>query len=100
MRIIAQNTLVAYWGKHPETRPSLTHWHQTTKAASWASPLEVVASFPKAKALNDERARFEISGGNYRLIVAFDFARQIAFIKFLGTHTEYDRIDALSVSIF
>lgn len=100
MRIIAQNRLVAYWEKHPETRPSLTHWHQVAKAAAWTTPLDVVASFPKAKVLNDERVRFEVSGGNYRLVVAFDFIRQIAFIKFLGTHAEYDRIDALTVSIF
>lgn len=100
MRIISQNTLVEYWTKHPEARPSLTHWHQTTKASAWSTPLEVVACFPKAKALNNERVRFEVSGGDYRLIVAFDFRRQIAFVKFLGTHTEYDRIDALTVSIF
>ena len=44
--------------------------------------------------------RFQVSGGDYRLIVAFDFGRQIAFVKFLGTHAQYDRIDALTVSIF
>jgi mRNA interferase HigB len=48
--------------------------------------------------LNRERARFEVAGGNYRLVVAFDFRRQVAFVKFIGTHAEYDRIDALSVS--
>jgi mRNA interferase HigB len=53
---------------------------------------------PKVKVLNGERARFEIAGGNYRLIVAFDFHRRAAFVKFLGTHAEYDRIDALTVS--
>lgn len=44
--------------------------------------------------------RFEIAGGNYRLIAAFDFRRQIAFVKFLGTHAEYDKIDALTISQF
>ena len=53
-----------------------------------------------AKILNGERARFEIAGGNFRLIVAFDFIRGIAFIKFIGSHAEYDRIDALRVSLF
>ncbi len=55
---------------------------------------------PNAKMLNGERARFEIAGGNFRLIVAFDFGRGIAFIKFVGTHAEYDRVDALTVAIF
>jgi mRNA interferase HigB len=55
---------------------------------------------PKAKVLNGERARFEVAGGNYRLVVAFDFPRQIAFIKFLGTHAEYDRVDALTISMY
>ena len=55
---------------------------------------------PNAKILNGERARFEVAGGNFRMIVAFDFVREIAFIKFIGTHAEYDRIDALKVSQF
>jgi mRNA interferase HigB len=45
-----------------------------------------------------ERARFEVAGGNYRLVVAFDFRRQIAFVKFIGTHAQYDTIDVLAVS--
>ena len=52
------------------------------------------------KVLNSERVRFEVAGGNYRLVAAFDFRRQIAFVKFIGTHAEYDRIDALTVSQF
>jgi mRNA interferase HigB len=50
--------------------------------------------------LNRERVRFEIAGGNYRLVVAFDFRRQIAFVKFIGSHAQYDKIDALNVSQF
>jgi len=98
MRIVARSTLAAFWERHPETRAPLTHWLNIAKAARWASMAEVQATFPKAKALNAERMRFEIHGGDYRLIAAVDFRRQALFIKFLGTHAEYDRIDALTVS--
>lgn len=100
MRIIARTTLVVFWEKHPETKASLQHWVRLTAAASWHSPREVVSVFSKAKALNGERVRFEVAGGDYRLIVAFNFARQIAFVKFVGTHADYDRADALAVSLF
>ncbi|MFD2235940.1 type II toxin-antitoxin system HigB family toxin [Aureimonas populi] len=100
MRIIARQTLVLFYTEHPEAKPSLERWFSVAKAASWKTTAEVQASFSKAKVLNAERVRFEVSGGNYRLIAAFDFARQIAFIKFVGTHAEYDRIDALTVSQF
>ena len=100
MRIIARNTLVSFWEKHPETRASLMHWQNVAKAADWQNVSEVQAGFSKAKALNGERVRFEVAGGDYRLIVAFDFRRAIAFVKFIGTHAEYDRIDALTVTLF
>jgi mRNA interferase HigB len=61
---------------------------------------EVQSAAPKAKVLNRERVRFEIAGGNYRLVVAFDFRRQIAFVKFIGSHAQYDSVDALTVSQF
>ena len=100
MRIIARNTLVAFWERHPETRASLMHWVNVTRAAAWGNVTEVQGAFSKAKALNGERVRLEVAGGDYRLIVAFDFKRSIAFVKFAGTHAEYDRVDALSVNLF
>ena len=100
MRIIARNRMVAFWEKHPETEASLTHWHEVAAAASWGSSLQVVADFSKAKSLNGERVRFEVAGGDYRMVVALDWKRSIAFIKFIGTHAEYDKIDALTVSLF
>ena len=100
MRVIAKSVLVRFYEQHPETRASLERWHAVLKAASWASMQDVQDAAPKAKVLNRDRARFEVAGGNYRLIVAFDFGRQVAFIKFLGSHAEYDKIDALSVSQF
>jgi mRNA interferase HigB len=100
MRVVAFSTLAKYWVAHPATKASLSHWHRVAKAATWASTQEVVATFPKAKTLNAERVRFEVAGGSYRLVVAFDFRRQIAFVKFIGTHVEYDAIDALTVSLY
>ncbi|WP_428333187.1 type II toxin-antitoxin system HigB family toxin [Novosphingobium sp.] len=100
MRIIARNKLVAFWTRHPETEASLKHWFEVAAAASWGSPYDAVSTFSKAKSLNGERVRFEVAGGDYRMIVAFDWTRSIAFIKFVGTHAEYDKIDALTVSLF
>ena len=100
MRIIARNTVMAFWAKHPETKASLLHWLHVVKTADWQNASEVQAAFSKAKALNGERVRFEVAGGDYRLIAAFDFRRSIAFVKFIGTHADFDRINALSVNLF
>ncbi len=98
MRVIAHNTLVEFWETHSATKASLAHWYRVATAAKWASTREVLATFSKTKVLNAERVRFEVSGGDYRLIVAFDFRRQIAYVKFIGTHAQYDAVDALTVS--
>jgi mRNA interferase HigB len=98
MRVIARNTLVEFWNEHPEARVALERWYGLIRAAHWSSMDEVQRAAPKSKVLNRERVRFEVAGGNYRLVVAFDFRRQVAFVKFIGTHAEYDRIDALTVS--
>ena len=100
MRIIARNTLVAFWARHPETEAALRHWHEVAAAADWAGPLDVLADFSKAKPINGERVRFEVAGGDYRLVVAFDWRRSIAFVKFLGSHAEYDKVDASTVGLF
>lgn len=100
MRIIARSTLMAFSERHPETRASLAHWQAVARAAQWTDTATVQADLSKAKVLNGERVRFEVAGGNFRMIVAFDFRRGIAFVKFIGTHADYDRIDALTVSRF
>jgi mRNA interferase HigB len=100
MRIISWSVLSAYAERHPETRAPLDRWRTLVKAAKWNSMDDVRSAAPSAKILNGERTRFEIAGGNYRMIVAFDFARGIVFVKFIGTHAEYDRIDTLTVALF
>jgi mRNA interferase HigB len=100
MRVIARNTLVGFWRAHPETKVALERWLKRVRAAHWTSTDDVQRAAPKCRPLNGERVRFEVAGGNYRLVVAFDFRRQAAFVKFIGTHAEYDRVDALTVSQF
>jgi mRNA interferase HigB len=100
MRVVARNVIVGFWDKHPETKVPLERWYKLTKAAHWTSMGDVQQAVPNAKVLNRERVRFEAAGGNYRLVIAFDFRRQIAYVKFIGTHPQYDSIDALTVSQF
>jgi mRNA interferase HigB len=100
MRVITRNRLVEFGAKRPDTAVPLERWYRFVRAAHWTSTNDIQKAAPKAKVLNRERVRFEIAGGNYRLIAAFDFRRSVAFVKFIGTHAEYNRIDALTVSQF
>ena len=100
MRIISWNVLGAFADVHPETKAPLLRWKALLKASDWASMADVRLAAPNVKILNGERARFEVAGGNFRMVVAFDFGRRIVFIKFIGTHAEYDRVDALTISQF
>ena len=100
MRLIARSVLREYSEQHPATAVALERWYRLIKAANWTSMDDVRQAVPKAKVLNRDRVRFEVAGGNYRLITSFDFRRQTVFIKFLGTHAEYDKIDALTVSMY
>jgi mRNA interferase HigB len=100
MRVIARNGLFAYARVHPETTIPLKRWYRLVRAANWTSMDDIRRAAPESKVLNRDRVRFEVAGGDYRLIAAFDFRRQIAFVKFVGTHVEYDAIDALTVARF
>ena len=100
MRVIARKVLVDFWKQHAETEQPLKAWFDRTQKANWQSSQEVLGAFGTAKVINAERIRFKIHGNDYRLIVAYRFDVQIAWIKFIGTHAEYDRIDAKTVSKF
>ena len=100
MRLIAWNTLKAYGEQHHRAAVSLARLRVLIEAAAWATTDEVLAAASKAKVCGPSRVRFEVDGGNFRLIIAFNFARQIAFVKFVGTHAEYDRVDAATVNLF
>jgi mRNA interferase HigB len=100
VRIIAWKNLAEFAAAHPRAATSLHRWRNAIHGGQWHSMAELSASFAKAKSVSGDRVRFEVDGGNFRLIAAFDFKRQIAFVKFIGTHAEYDRVDAASVGQF
>ncbi|MBW4092270.1 MAG: type II toxin-antitoxin system HigB family toxin [Proteobacteria bacterium] len=97
MRVIKQATLRIFWDRHPETAQPLRAWYDAVSHADWHGMNDVRATFPKAVPLNAERVRFPVLGGNYRLIAAIHFPSRVVWIKFIGTHAAYDRIDALTV---
>jgi mRNA interferase HigB len=99
VRIIARSTLVRYAKRsgRADVAGSLQDWCRLVSQAAWKTPNEVKATLGNASIINHERVVFNISGNKHRLITAIDFQRQILFIKFIGTHKEYDQVDAATV---
>jgi len=94
MRIIARETLRAFWETHPDAQQPLRAWFKVTEAADWASPSDIKTIYPQASILRDNRVCFDIGGNKYRLIVKVNYPYRVVYIRFVGTHREYDRIDA------
>ena len=96
-RIIAKRTLREFWEKHSDAEQYLKTWYETAKSSQWTSPNDVKKTYVNASILKDSRVIFNIKGNAYRLIVKFNYERQWAFIRFVGTHAEYDKIDANTI---
>jgi len=96
-RIFSKSTLREYWEKHPETEQYLKTWYDTAMNANWKNPNEVKKTYATASILKEERIVFNIKGNSYRLIVKLNFEKQWIFIRFIGTHSEYDKIDANTI---
>jgi mRNA interferase HigB len=97
MKVCSPKTLKQYWTKHSSCEQPLRAWLTEAKKASWKNFAEVKAMYPSASLLRDNRIVFNIKGNAYRLIVKVNFAYGQMWIRFVGTHAEYDKIDANSV---
>ena len=97
MRIIAKKSLQAFWERYPHARGSLEAWHAEAKSAQWRTPADVKAKYGSASILKDGRVVFNIGGNNYRLVVWINYAYGVIYIRFVGTHQEYDAIDAETI---
>jgi len=97
VRIIALKTLRRFWEAHPDIRQPLQAWYADAKHAIWQSPAHIKAIYCNASIIANNRVVFNIKGNDYRLIVAVNYRFSIAYIRFIGKHSEYDRIDATSI---
>ena len=97
MRLIALSTLKAFWKRHPDAEQPLLSWHEHLRHADWEGPTDVKSVFGSANILQDGRVVFNIAGNRYRLIVWINYPYRVVYIRFVGTHREYDRIDAQSI---
>jgi len=100
MRIFTISTLSEFWCAHPDSEIPLRTWITVTKAAAWANATEVLATFNTASPIPNDRVVFNIGGNNFRLVAAMKYERGTVFVKFLGTHAAYDKIDAPTVSFY
>ncbi|HRO07924.1 MAG TPA: type II toxin-antitoxin system HigB family toxin [Saprospiraceae bacterium] len=94
MRVISRKLLREFWIKHSECEQQLKSWFQEVNKGTWKNLNELKREYPSASILEDNRVCFNIKGNNYRLIVKINLHYQIMWIRFIGTHAEYDKIDA------
>ena len=100
MRVLNSNTLLVFGKEHANADHAVRELNRTLRAAAWSKMQDVVNAYPSARVLNAERVIFPIKGNDYRAVVAFDFSRHAAFIKFVGTHAEYDKIDVPTIDLY
>lgn len=99
MRVIARKHLVAYWEKHPDAEDPLKAWHDEAIKAQWKTPQDIKNQYGKASFVAGNRVVFNIKGNDHRLIVAVAYKFGALYIKFIGTHAEYDKVDAATVEM-
>lgn len=97
MRTIALATLKAFWKIHGDAEQPLLSWYEHVKHADWRSPADAKAAFRSASILRDGRMVFNIADNKYRLVVWINYPYRVVYIRFAGTHKEYDEIDVQSI---
>ena len=94
MRIISKKIIREFWEKHSDSQQQLKAWFQETSKIEWKSPKDIKKEYPSASFLENNRVVFNIKGNKYRLIVRINYDYHMVWIRFIGTHAEYDKIDA------
>ena len=100
VRVIAKRTLRRFWEgsrRHSDAKTALEDWHAQASKAEWSRPADVRAMYPDASILRGNRVVFNVCGNKYRLVTQINYPYGVVYIRFIGTHAEYDRIDAEKV---
>jgi mRNA interferase HigB len=99
MRVIAHRTLQDFWQQHPQAEQPLKAWYDEARKASWQTPADIKAHYRSASFVGNNRVVFNIKGNDYRLIVAIAYRVGIVYVKFIGTHAQYDAVEAATVDM-
>lgn len=99
MHIVAVKFLRAFWEKHPDAEQPLKSWADEVRKATWGQPADIKQHYRSASILKNRRVVFNIKGNDYRLVVAVAYQYQAVYVKFIGTHEEYDAIIAETVEM-
>jgi mRNA interferase HigB len=97
MHVISRTRLMNFWKRHPDSETPLKIWFKKVKEGQWKSINQLKADFSTADYVGNDRVVFDIKGNKYRIVVLVFFAGQKMFIRFVGTQTEYDKIDATTI---
>jgi mRNA interferase HigB len=97
MRVFARRALADFWKLHAESEQSLKAWFSEAENSAWKSPSDIKRSYPTASFIAGNRVVFNIKGNHFRLIVKINYDYGQVFIRFIGTHAQYDRIDAATI---
>jgi mRNA interferase HigB len=97
MRVIALKTLRLFWEQHPDAQQALQAWYRDAKHATWRTPADIRTVYRNASIVGHNRVVFNIRGNQYRLVVAINYAHGIVYIRFIGSHQDYDQIDVASI---
>ncbi len=97
MRVVAKKILRDFWEKHEDCVQQLKAWFREAEIAEWENPNQIKEEYPSASILNDNRVVFNIKGNNYRLIVKISYEYQMVWIRFIGTHAEYDKVNVNTI---
>src|SRR5688572_26574982 len=97
MRIIAKKTLREFWEQHADAEQALKAWYHDVKQAEWHTPNDIRQAYATVSIIANNRAVFNIRGNAYRIIVAINYDYGIVYIRFVGTHRQYDQIDASTI---
>jgi mRNA interferase HigB len=97
LRVIAKKILREFWEKHSDSKQQLKSWFKETGDVYWRNPKDIKKEYPSASFLADNRVIFNIKGNKYRLIIKVNYDYNMVWIRFIGTHAEYDKIDASKI---
>ena len=97
MRIMTRGRLIKFWRRHADAEQPLKAWHAEVSDAAWKTPADIRRRYATADFVAGNRVIFNIGGNKYRLIVKVNYPAHVVFICFLGTHAEYDKVDAATV---